>query len=131
MSDYFHERHFTVEEARRTLREILPALTQIVELKHALDAKGFDVYRHQYFGGMGPNGQKYFPQELEELVRAARLLDERGVVIKSVDSGLIDFPHLRANGEEVYLCFQYGEPEIEFWHTMQEGFPGRRPLDTL
>ena len=131
MTDRAHERHFTVEEARRTLREILPALTQLVELKRQLDAKGFDVYRHQYFGGMGPNGQKFFPEELEDLVRAARLINERGIVLKSIDSGLIDFPHLRANGEEVYLCFQYGEPEIEFWHSLDGGFRARRPLDTL
>lgn len=131
MKSYAHDQHFTLAEARRTLMEIMPELTRIVELKRTLERKGFDIHKHQYFGGMGPNGQKVFPSELEDLVETARAIDRRGVVIKSIELGLIDFPHLRSNGEEVYLCYRVGEAGIASWHTLHEGFAGRQSLDNL
>ena len=50
-----------------------------------------------------------------------------GIVIKDVDTGLVDFPHLR-NGNEVYLCWRLGEPEVGYWHDIDSGFAGRQPL---
>ena len=41
--------------------------------------------------------------------------------------GLIDFP-AELDGEIVYLCWQFGEPEVAFWHRIEDGFAGRRPL---
>jgi hypothetical protein len=54
-----------------------------------------------------------------------------GVVVKGIDQGLIDFPTLRANGEEVYLCHQAGEDRIRWWHPIDLGFAGRRPIAEL
>jgi hypothetical protein len=51
--------------------------------------------------------------------------------VKSVDDGLIDFPHLRSNDEEVYLCWKLGESDIQFWHNIADGFSGRKPLKDL
>jgi hypothetical protein len=56
------------------------------------------------------------------------LLEELGVQVKDLDRGLVDFPALRSNGEEVLLCWQVGEDEIGFWHGLEEGFSGRKPL---
>lgn len=126
-----HQIHFTLAEARAALTHVKPVLEEIVQLKRHLDAKGFDVYRHQYFGGLGPNGQRSFPAEMERLVALIRELDKLGIQMKSLDEGLIDFPHIRKNGEEVYLCFKFGEEEIRFWHTVESGFAGRRPLHEL
>lgn len=100
-------------------------------LKRSLDTKGFDVYRHKYFGGLGPNGQKFFPDEMERLVTRLRELDRFGIQVKSLDQGLIDFPHIRKNGEEVYLCWLFGEKEITYWHSIPDGFAGRKPLSEL
>ncbi len=126
-----HTKHFTLAEANAALEDIRPMLRGIIDLKHALDEKGFDVYRHQYFGGMGPNGDRFFPKELEELAALAKDLDERGIQLKSLDTGLIDFPHIRENSEEVYLCYVEGENEIAYWHTIAAGFSGRQGLETL
>ena len=104
---------------------------QMIELKKKLDERGFDVYRHQYFGGTGPNGEKFFPPELEKLVEIAKNLDDKGIIIKSLDEGLIDFPFVRSNGEEVYLCWKFGEENIEFWHRIADGFAGRKSLMEL
>jgi hypothetical protein len=53
--------------------------------------------------------------------------DRRGIVLRDLDRGLIDFPSLR-DGSEVYLCWIEGETDIGFWHELDAGFTGRRPL---
>ncbi len=55
-------------------------------------------------------------------------LEGTGVVVKSIDQGLLDFPSQRFN-EEVWLCWKYGETEIKFWHEKDSGFAGRKPLE--
>ena len=122
---------YTVEEAQAKLIEIKPELEEMMRLKRECDRKGYDVYRHQYFGGMGPNGQKAFPDEMEELAAIAEAMDDEGIQVKDLDTGLIDFPHRRANGEIVLLCYKYGEQEITTWHTLDGGFAARQPLASL
>src|ERR1044071_3099332 len=70
---------YSVEEAQAKLREIMPTLEEMMRLKHECDRRGYDVYRHQYFGGMGPNGQKEFPPEMEDLAELASRSEERRV----------------------------------------------------
>ena len=122
---------FTLEEAQAVQAEIEPKLARLVELKHECDRKGYDIYRHQYFGGMGPNGQKAFPTEMEEVVTLVSELTEHGIEIKDLDRGLIDFPFRRSNGQVVFLCYLLGEPAILAWHTIEGGFAARKTLDTL
>ena len=55
-------------------------------------------------------------------------IQETGCVVKDLDEGLVDFPSL-IEGEEVYLCWKLGEEHIDFWHGVDEGFAGRKPLD--
>ena len=69
MGDYLHEKHFTLDQARRMLSGISHLVDEIVTLKRKLDTMGYDIYRHQYFGGGGPNGDRFFPIELEKLVK--------------------------------------------------------------
>ncbi|MDQ4074579.1 MAG: DUF2203 domain-containing protein [Thermoproteota archaeon] len=61
-----------------------------------------------------------FYKEIEEI-------EELGVLIKSLDEGLVDFPSKRF-GTEVWLCWKVGEAKIKFWHGKNEGFNGRKPL---
>ncbi len=126
--EYLHRKHFTLEQARRMLTGIENLVEELVTLKHKLDSVGYDIYRHQYFGGSGPNGERFFPPELERLVSIAKMMSQKGIIIKGLDEGLIDFPYIRSNGEEVYLCWKVGEPDINFWHRIPDGFAGRRPL---
>jgi hypothetical protein len=57
-------------------------------------------------------------------------LEATGVSIKSIDQGLLDFPSLMFN-EEVWLCWKEGETEIKFWHGKDEGFNGRKPIESM
>lgn len=106
-------------------------VVELVDLKRVLDASGYDIYRHSFFGGMGPNGEKRYPPQLVRLVEIVKELDERGILVKGLDEGLIDFPCIRQNGEEVYLCWRLGEETIDFWHRIPDGFRGRKPIDEL
>jgi hypothetical protein len=65
--------------------------------------------------------------EVSNLYKAIEQLEDMGIMIKSVDEGLLDFPSMRFN-EEVWLCWKLGETEIKFWHNKEEGFMGRKPL---
>lgn len=126
-----HNRHFTLEEANRLLEDLKPVIIQMVKLKQELDEKGYDIYSHQYFGGSGPNGTGAFPEEMDELISAVKIITSKGILIKSIDEGLIDFPYNRPNGEEVYLCWKAGEDKINFWHRIPDGFAGRRSIKEL
>lgn len=128
---FLHPKHFSLEEARAALAEVRPLAEELVALKRTLDDRGYDIRRHGYFGGTGPNGARYFPGELERLVEILKRLDALGVVVKGIDQGLVDFPHIRSTGEEVYLCFRAGETDVAFWHSIEEGFAGRRPIREL
>jgi hypothetical protein len=64
---------------------------------------------------------------VEELDAIVREIEESGSELKDIQLGLIDFP-ARRDGEIVCLCWQFGEPEIAYWHHPAEGFAGRRPL---
>ena len=56
-------------------------------------------------------------------------LEEIGVQVKDLEKGLLDFPSVM-DGQEILLCWLLGESEIGFWHTAEEGFAGRKPLDS-
>jgi hypothetical protein len=64
----------------------------------------------------------------EQLARTVDEIQQTGCVIKDLEMGLVDFPS-RRGGAEVYLCWKLGEARIGYWHGIEEGFAGRRPLD--
>jgi len=68
---------------------------------------------------------------METLVEILQQFDTRGIVVKEINLGLIDFPHIRKNGEEVYLCWKLGEDDIEYWHSIPDGYAGRKDIDEL
>jgi hypothetical protein len=55
-------------------------------------------------------------------------IHEIGCLVKDLDIGLLDFPTLYRD-EEVYLCWRLGEDRIRFWHQIEAGFRGRKPID--
>ena len=77
-------------------------------------------------GGSRAAGELFLQfQRLEQGVKGIMAL---GIIVKDVDEGLVDFPGKR-NGREIYLCWKYGEDDIDFWHDLDTGFDGRRPID--
>lgn len=64
---------------------------------------------------------------VEELDAVVHEIEGSGAHLKDIRLGLVDFPAER-DGEVVYLCWQFGEPEVAFWHRPDDGFAGRQPL---
>ncbi len=65
-----------------------------------------------------------------EVDRFVRELTALGIEIKDYETVLVDFPAER-DGRRVYLCWRLGEPSVQFWHEIDAGFVGRRPLEEL
>lgn len=55
-------------------------------------------------------------------------IEAREIVLRDIERGLVDFPSRHPGGRQVLLCWQLGEPDVEWWHLPEEGFAGRRPL---
>jgi hypothetical protein len=132
-------RHFTPEEANAALAEVRPLVERMVALRREHVAalarqEELDGRIRGNGGGIPPAELADTAAEVDREARAlARVIDElveRGVEVKDIDEGLVDFPALR-DGETVLLCWKLGEDEIRYWHTVDGGFAGRRalPLD--
>ena len=67
---------------------------------------------------------------VDQMQADAAWLDERGIVLRDISTGLLDFPALVA-GRQVWLCWRFGEDHVEWWHGTDEGFAGRKPLTAL
>lgn len=130
------ERHFTPEEANSLLERVRPVAESLVAHRRAFTVAA--ARRARLTQRISGNGGDFDPQEPSELdeqlereaeavARAVDELQRLGVLVKDLDRGLVDFPALRG-GEEVLLCWQVGEDEVAFWHGVEEGFAGRKPL---
>ena len=129
-------RHFTPEEANAALAEVRPLVEEMVARRRAHTVA---LERQEELegrirgngGGIPPATLAEAADEVERQARAlAKTIDEiaaRGAQVKDIDEGLVDFPAL-LHGETVLLCWRLGEDEIRFWHRIEDGFAGRRPL---
>jgi len=130
------QRYFTVEEANEALADVRPLTEELVAHRRAL----VELQERQaaVTTRIAGNGGNVEPSELQEvqhrldeevaaIARCVARIHELGALVKDLDDGLVDFP-ARRGGEDVLLCWRLGEDAIEFWHGLDEGFSGRRPL---
>ena len=130
-------RLFTLAEAEEMLPRVVPLLERIRDSRREAaerEAEAQGLLEH-----VAGNGHKVDAKRVQEarqaaarasaaLRRAAAELDQLGVELKDPDTGLIDF-RSRRQGRVVYLCWRLGEPRIDYWHELDTGFAGRRPLE--
>jgi hypothetical protein len=129
-------RHFTPEEANAALADVRPLVERMVEARQAHAAalerqEELEGHIRGNGGGIPPATLAEAAAEVDaegrKLTRIVDELGELGVQVKDLDEGLVDFPALR-RGETVLLCWKLGEDEIRYWHGLEDGFAGRRPL---
>ena len=129
-------RHFTPDEANAALAEVKPLVEQMVAQREehvAALARQEELEGHirGNGGGIPPAELAQVAAEVErverELAKTIDAIAAHGAEVKDPDEGLIDFPALR-HGETVLLCWKLGEDEIHYWHRVDEGFGGRKPL---
>lgn len=121
---------YTPKTANKALPEIKRMFANIVSEKNKVVALQEQL---QMIIESGQGFEQFMKKKQElnaavsNLYKIIEELENTGVMIKSVDEGLLDFPSERFN-EEVWLCWKAGEDEIKFWHNKDEGFMGRKPL---
>jgi hypothetical protein len=129
-------RFFTADEANAALADVRPLVERMVAHRRAMLAA--EAKEEALGARIAGNGGAIDPGEPARAAEAvategqaiAEIVDdlaELGVQVKDLDTGLVDFPALR-DGEEVLLCWRLGEDEVGWWHRIEDGFAGRRPL---
>jgi hypothetical protein len=130
------ERYFTPKEANEALDTVRPLVEEMVARRRALRetaTQRAELGRIVAGNGGGVDAGDFATLDEEATREAAEItglvdrIQELGVLVKDLDRGLVDFPALRGD-EEVLLCWELGEDEIAFWHGLEEGFAGRKPL---
>lgn len=123
-----HDRHFTLEEARAELPWVAERLAAMRDARARLTDEDA---RHALAGGSAGNGGgaagKQVGEAFLELRAAVVAVERRGIVLRDLERGLIDFPAIR-DGREVYLCWVDGESDIAYWHELDAGYGGRQEL---
>ena len=122
--------YFTPQDVNKILPEIQKQFSQIILLRNKVIYLQEDLQKITNEGsklGTFIAKKQELNREVSRLYKEIEGLEKQGIMIKSVDDGLLDFPSLRFD-EEVWLCWKYGESEIKFWHGRDEGFMGRKPL---
>ena len=129
------DRIFTPDEANSALEQVRPLAERMVELRARLgelEDEQREVVRivagNGSGEGVGDARTPEFTKLARELQDVVEELTSIGVQLKDADAGLLDFPALR-EGEEVLLCWRVGEPAVEWYHGLEDGFPGRRRID--
>jgi len=125
---YQFRKHYTVQEARRLLPKIrlwFEQLDRISGRLRKLDRRLSKLLEQgRDLGGDSVN-------EFVALLAQARCLiqefSSREIVVQDLERGLIDFPAI-LGGREVFLCWEKGEDDIEYWHDLDAGYAGRQPL---
>jgi hypothetical protein len=131
-------KRFTLGEAQSLIPEVSRLLREAVALKAEFDeAEGAirsSTERIMLMGGMNVDRDRVREVKVRRESAGARLpkaierIQQMGCVVKDLDVGLVDFPTL-FRGLEVYLCWRLGEPSIQFWHGVDEGFSRRKAID--
>ena len=131
------ERYFKLAEAEELLPFVQQQLEKALIQKQAVDKLDEELStaasRIMVLGGsVPPYGDlvklKTKREETAALVAdAVEEIQRNGCLVKDIDEGLVDFPSMR-EGREVYLCWKLGEERIAWWHGIEEGFAGRKPI---
>ncbi len=125
--------HFTLKEANTMLPSIIKKFKDIVNIKNELIRIQSELESDPRFMSSFKDyalKKQELNSALTNFYKSIEELESTGVIIKSIDEGLLDFPSLRFN-EEIWLCWKEGETEIKFWHGKDEGFNGRKPVESI
>jgi hypothetical protein len=131
-------RFFTPEEANAALEHVRPLAERLVERRRDLVRTGRELAGvRDTVAGNGGHLDAARVNRLQEAVERAAAdlaavveeLDAFGLQVKDLDRGLLDFPARHPEtGETVLLCWELGEHSVAFWHSLEAGYAGRKPL---
>ena len=129
------DRYFTLDEAERLIPKLEMIVTSMMEHRKSALLIGEELSEMQeriHVGENVPASELMNKQtELDFIVQIVQEgleeIENLGAHPKDLDQGLVDFPSM-IDGEEVLLCWKFGEKSIRFYHGLSDGFAGRKPL---
>ena len=128
--DQEHDRLFTLSEANHLIPQLNARLGSVRQAKAVLARTKEDIRKasaQAQYGGGSAVGPLYI-SSLQQISTNLQAIHEMGVLLKDLEMGLCDFPHLR-DGRVVFLCWKLGEQEIKWWHETSTGYKDRCPLE--
>ena len=129
-------RFYSIDQADARLRELAPLLGKLRADRTEVAAARGDLERFRTTNGNAEHADEL--KAREEHIRGLVYRMERyvsqlvawDITLRDIETGLVDFPAL-VNGRQVCLCWRLGEAQVGFWHELDAGFAGRRPLSDL
>jgi hypothetical protein len=123
-------RYFTLSEANETLASIRLWMDEIQTIRSEILVHQPEIWSvmEKSAGNGGNPTLSRMVKTFDRLDALIHNIQDTGVVIKDINTGLLDFPAVK-DEHEVYLCWKHGEADIAFWHEIEDGFAGRQSID--
>lgn len=133
---------FTMQEANNALSNLNGSFARIFYLNERIKTISkdmqelMDIWSEQILEHDNPDNKFYFEKlrdredAMHELQKLISDIHKSGYIIKDVTEGLVDF-YCHRGEDLIFLCWKYGEEKIKYWHSLQDGFTGRRPIEEL
>ena len=118
---------FTVAEANAILPQVEGRIGRLAEIRDVAAGRLRRARKRAQLNGESGRHESDVGADLRSRLE---WFSERGIEVKGLSPPLIDFP-ARHGEEEILLCWTAGEDRVEFWHTREDGFAGRRPVSEL
>ena len=130
-------RYFSIDEANHLIPQLREELSELRRMQHQARRK-YEEMRDIREVGYRSDGnlimlsdyqetKKLFDGIVADANRVLTAINQRGCRVTDVEAGLIDFP-AQVDGAQVYLCWRKDEEEVGYYHGLDEGYAGRRPL---
>lgn len=123
-------KYYTPKEANNLLEIVRPMVDELMKIGERIRSHQpeiWSVVEKSAGNGGNPELSKILP-DFDRLDAILHRLQDMGIEVKDLASGLIDFPAMK-DGRLIYLCWKYNEDSIQFWHEVEAGFAGRQPID--
>jgi len=122
------KKHYTRDEARALLPQVRQWLERLNDLRTELQEQDERITALMTPGvDLGGSLVNRWVRTLAEIKEILFEFYQRAIQVKDLDRGLIDFPAYIGE-REVFLCWEMGEQDIEFWHDLDSGYAGREHL---
>ena len=122
--------YFTIKSANEILPSVIEKFqnlkkekNEVLKLEHKLQTSMSSTNQLDQYVSL----KQELNHAITQFYHAIAELEQTGVMIKDLDQGLLDFPSKRFD-DEIWLCWKEGETEIKFWHEIDSGFNGRKPV---
>jgi hypothetical protein len=129
-------KYFSLQEANELIPMVDQQIKTLQGLKRQFEAKYLELKKlkeRSYDTEGGLDNDPFFTLEAEleflqiEAKSHIQSFQTKGIELKDIDIGLVDFPSMLGD-QEILLCWRQGEEHIEYYHTRNDGFSGRKPI---